>query len=175
MFDHVFLVSAQIVAPLILGIDYLLSSNLVMNFKEAYFTTERDGVIHKRQFICEEKIAAVITEDLISRTEFPRRYIPTRKATEPTETDKVTTFETSRENSTDTFLAADKVDDPCYSNMRVIADRSDESSDDDKSKNLDTYAPVAGYMERRNGRTFTSITTTLIIINLIQVMECMHM
>ena len=30
--DNVFLVSDQLVAPLILGTDYLLSSNVVMNF-----------------------------------------------------------------------------------------------------------------------------------------------
>jgi hypothetical protein len=34
VFDHVFLVSAQIVTPLILGMDYLLSGNAVMSFKE---------------------------------------------------------------------------------------------------------------------------------------------
>lgn len=110
--DNVFLVSDQLVASLIFEIDYLLSSNVVMNFNEGYFTTERDGIIHEHQFMCKEEIAASITEDLISRTEIPRHYAPTRKTTEPTETDNVTIFQTSLENSTGTYLAADKVDAP---------------------------------------------------------------
>jgi hypothetical protein len=87
----VFLVSAELVAPLMLEIDCVLSGNVVMNFKELYLTTERDGIVHKHQFICEEDTAAGVTEDLIPRSEIPRRYVPTHKATERTETDNVTT------------------------------------------------------------------------------------
>jgi hypothetical protein len=70
VFDRVFLVSAQLVALLVLGIDYVLSGNVVMNFNEGYLTTDRDGVVHKHQFICEEETAAGVTEDLIPRAKF---------------------------------------------------------------------------------------------------------
>ena len=88
--DHVFLISAQLVVPLILWVDYLLSGNVVMNFKEAYFTSERDGIIHKHQFICEEEIVADIPEDLISRSNISRCHIPNSKTKD---TDTVISFQ----------------------------------------------------------------------------------
>jgi hypothetical protein len=135
----VFLVSAQLAAPLILGTDCVLSGNVVMNFKEGYLTTDRDCVVHKHQFICEEETAAGVTEDLIPRSEIPRRYVPTHKATERTETDNVTTFQTSRDNSTDTHLTADRVNAPSYRNLHVITERSNEARDADESENLKKY------------------------------------
>ena len=49
---------------------HLLSGNIVMKFKEGYFTSERDGIVRKHQFICDEHMATDFTEDSISRTTF---------------------------------------------------------------------------------------------------------
>lgn len=53
-----------------MGRDYLLSDDILMKFKEGYFTSERDGIVRKHQSICEEKTATDVTEDSISRATF---------------------------------------------------------------------------------------------------------
>jgi hypothetical protein len=64
VFDHLFVSSAEILAPLIFGIDYLVSGNVVTNWKEGYFTGERDDIVHNPQSLCEEQIVADGTNEL---------------------------------------------------------------------------------------------------------------
>jgi hypothetical protein len=64
VFDHLFVSSAEILAPLIFGIDYLVSGNVVMNRKEGYFNGERDDIVHSHQLVCEEEIVPDVTNKL---------------------------------------------------------------------------------------------------------------
>ena len=46
VFDNLFVSSTEIVAPLIFGTDGFVSGNVVMNWKEGYFTGERYDIVH---------------------------------------------------------------------------------------------------------------------------------
>jgi hypothetical protein len=64
--DHVFLVSAQIVTPLILGTDYLFSGNEVTSFKEGYLLlNEMVSFINTTLFVKKRQQQALL------RTKFP--------------------------------------------------------------------------------------------------------
>jgi hypothetical protein len=69
VFDHLFVSSAEIVVPLVFWIDYLVSDNVVMNWKEGYFTGERDDIVHNHQLVCEEEIVADVTNNVSYLTE----------------------------------------------------------------------------------------------------------